>query len=238
MRVFAHRGCPNRGPENTVAAVRRAAPHIDAVEVDVRRCGSGELVVFHDERLSRLLSHPDGATARGRVARTDWKVLSTLRVDDSDQRVPLFSEMVDAVGDLDIAFNVELKECGLAADAVADLERFDGEVLVSSFDPAVLLELRTVADYPVALIVTSRLTPSRSAPWRRGLSVAADLDAAAIHPSYGILLGAVDTAARVREAHDAGLAVNTWTIRSAEPVGPLRAAGVDGLFVDDWAYLE
>jgi len=50
MQVIGHRGCADVYPENTVRAVTRAANFLDAVEVDVRRCGSGELVVFHDER--------------------------------------------------------------------------------------------------------------------------------------------------------------------------------------------
>lgn len=238
MRVFAHRGCPDRGPENTVAALRRAAPHVDAVEVDVRRCGSGELVAFHDVRLSRLLRHPDGSAAVGRLDDTDWATLSALRVRDSDQRVSLLSEVVDAADEVGLALNVELKETGLAADAVASLEGFDGEILVSSFDPAVLREVQAVADHPVALIVDAGIVTRRSTAWRRGLSVAVDLGAAAIHPAHRLLLGTGDPADQVRAAHDAGVAVNAWTVRNAAPVESLLSAGVDGIFVDDWAYLE
>ena len=48
--------------ENTLVAIERAAPDADMIELDVRRCGSGELVAIHDPDLDRVT----GAT--GRVA--------------------------------------------------------------------------------------------------------------------------------------------------------------------------
>lgn len=235
MRVIAHRGCPDRGPENTVAAVRRAAPHVDAVEVDVRRCATGEVVVFHDTTLGRLLSHPDGRPARGRLDATDWTDLSALRVGDSDEPVPRFADLVEAVADLGLGLNVELKETGLAADVAATLDGFDGDVIVSSFDAAALREMRDVADYPVAPLVDSRPFGLDLGAWDRALAVAADLDAAAVHPAAGLLSSAADPAARVETAHDAGLAVDVWTVTRSASASTLRAAGVDGLIVDDWA---
>ena len=37
----------------------------------------------------------------------------------------------------------------------------------------------------------------------------------------------------VDRVHDAGLAVNAWTIRSQEAAEAVAAAGVDGLIADD-----
>ena len=52
--VVAHRGASAYEPENTLRAIAKAIDlRAPVVEVDVRRCGSGELVVFHDEDLSR-----------------------------------------------------------------------------------------------------------------------------------------------------------------------------------------
>ena len=234
MRIFAHRGCPDRGPENSVAAVRRAAPHVDAVEVDVRRCGSGELVVFHDERLARGLTDPERGVAWGRVADTDWATLSSLRIAGSDARVPRFAEMVAAVDDAGLDLNVELKESGLAADVADALAEFDGDVVVSSFDFDALGEMRRVADYPLAPLVRAGALSSSESAWKRGLDAAAWLDAAAIHPSYDLLLRAPDAGARIAAAHEVGLSVNAWTVRTKRSVRDLAAAGVDGLIVDDW----
>lgn len=55
MRCIAHRGFAETNPENTLTAVREAAKAgADLVEVDVRRCGSGELVLAHDADVDRI----------------------------------------------------------------------------------------------------------------------------------------------------------------------------------------
>lgn len=52
--ILGHRGAPREAPENTLASLRRALElGLDGVEYDVRACGSGDLVVIHDERLER-----------------------------------------------------------------------------------------------------------------------------------------------------------------------------------------
>src|SRR5690606_8280471 len=57
--VWAHRGASHAAPENTLPAFARAeAEGADAIECDVMRCASGELVVCHDERLDRLCGFP------------------------------------------------------------------------------------------------------------------------------------------------------------------------------------
>lgn len=55
--VVTHRGRGNHQyPENTIEACELALENgATAIEVDVRYCGSGELVVFHDLTLRRLL---------------------------------------------------------------------------------------------------------------------------------------------------------------------------------------
>jgi glycerophosphoryl diester phosphodiesterase len=51
--VLAHRGASTLETENTLAAFRRAmAEGADGVELDVQRCATGEVVVFHDDDLS------------------------------------------------------------------------------------------------------------------------------------------------------------------------------------------
>ncbi len=249
--VIAHRGCPARGPENTLAAFRRAAAHAPAVELDVRRCGSGELVVFHDERLDRLLG------VEGRVADTDLDTLQSHTVDGdtaggtdglrdpSDARVPTLSTALDAIPD-DTLVNVELKEAEIAA-AVADVvAAAANDVLLSSFSPAALSASADAGDQPLAFVTAEP-------DWDTAVATATELGCAALHPQYELPFapeGADEPAGppadwdidrarrRIETAHDRGLDVNVWTIRDPAPVAPLRTAGVDGLIVDDWADAE
>ncbi|WEL30579.1 glycerophosphodiester phosphodiesterase [Haloferax volcanii] len=218
MRVIGHRGCPALAPENTLAAFDAAATRLDWVELDVRRCGSGELVVFHDETLDRVTGAP------GRVAEATLAELQALTIDDSDESIPTLAAVFDALPDR-VSVNVELKERGLVDDLAAVVGGAEHEILVSSFDAEALCEVREATALPVAFLFAS--------DWAESLSVAADLDCAAVHPHYDLL-----SSARVEEAHDRGFEVNAWTVPDREIVRRLRECGVDGVVVDDPALAE
>src|SRR5947208_999192 len=74
--IIAHRGASALETENTVPAFARArADGADGVELDVMTCGTGEVVVFHDDDLFRLARRSE------RVATTPFAALAaaTLR---------------------------------------------------------------------------------------------------------------------------------------------------------------
>lgn len=213
MRLIAHRGCAGQYPENTVAAMRAAAPHVDMVEFDVRRCGSGDLVVFHDETLSRLTGR------EGLVAGTDWSELRELTVCGSDEPVPLFENLLAAVPG-DVAINVELKHAGMASEVLDALDGAENEALISSFHPDALAEVRG-SEYPLGFIFDGDVTD--------GLAVASDLDCISVHPARRHLRDEV-----VERAHDAGFAVNVWTVKTREQLAEVESAGADGAIADRW----
>src|SRR3990172_3551604 len=53
--VVGHRGWPTRFPDNTLSGLLAATTVADAVEVDVRRCADGKLVLSHDPDLAGYL---------------------------------------------------------------------------------------------------------------------------------------------------------------------------------------
>src|SRR5262245_30116342 len=58
--IIAHRGASAVETENTVPAFARARTDgADGVELDVMTCGTGEVVVFHDDDLTRLGHRPE-----------------------------------------------------------------------------------------------------------------------------------------------------------------------------------
>src|SRR6185312_17377418 len=62
--VIAHRGASADAVENTIAAFRLAREQgADGVELDVMRCATGEVVVFHDDDLGRLGGYPGDVRA-------------------------------------------------------------------------------------------------------------------------------------------------------------------------------
>ena len=218
MDLIAHRGCANQYPENTVHAIEQSARLCPAVEFDVRRCGSGELVVFHDETVDALT---DG---EGTVAGMDWQELGTLDVLDSGHHVPLLDDALAAVPS-DVAVQVELKESGIAADAVAAVEATDLDARITSFLPEALREVRECdTDVPVGYLFGDAVGVET------GLATARELDCDSIHPSAALCLE-TDVVERV---HADDGSVVAWGVGQRDTFDALRAAGVDAA-TSDWA---
>src|SRR5262249_38984398 len=151
-----HRGASARAPENSVEAFARARTDgADGVELDVLRCASGEVVVFHDDDLVRLGGRPE------RIKAMPLAALREVRL-KSGARIPTLEEAFGACGP-DLLVNVELKAMGVSAAALA--ARADGvarvldrtgtaaRVLVSSFSPlAVRAWMRRAPDVRAALL--------------------------------------------------------------------------------------
>lgn len=54
MKIWAHRGCSYRYPENTLSAFQEACRYeITGIELDIQLSRDGEMVVIHDERVDR-----------------------------------------------------------------------------------------------------------------------------------------------------------------------------------------
>lgn len=202
-------------PENTVRGMADSAPHVDVVELDVRRCATGELVVFHDADLDRITD------ATGLVSETAFDELRELTVHDSDEPIPTLPDVFEAVPDA-VGINVELKVEGVADDAFAVADRFDNDVVVSSFSAAALEEAAAAGFRETAALF--KADPADS------VARADSLDCSYVHPNVELCLES-DV---VERAHECGMDVNAWTVRTTETASALGDAGVDGLILDRW----
>ena len=220
MELIGHRGCAAQFPENTCYAVREASRRLSAVEIDVRRCGSGELVAFHDETLERVTD------ATGRLAEVSLTELQRLEVFDSGEPVPRLETVLETVPS-DVTLQVELKERGLAADVGSLLDRTGVDARLSSFQVDVLEEARAVdPDRPLGYLFRTDAD--------RALSVASELDCTHLHPHYDCCLE-TDV---VATAQGRGLEVVAWrAARTVEHVRALHGVGVDGVTADRYDIL-
>ncbi|RQG90088.1 glycerophosphodiester phosphodiesterase [Natrarchaeobius halalkaliphilus] len=214
MRLIAHRGFAATAPENTIAAVKSAAEHADAVEFDVRRCGSGELVVIHDETLERVTG------SEGTVADSSLEELRTRSVLGSGERIPTLEEML-AVVPTDTEINLEMKDHDIAADVLEALEGVDNRVVVTSF---LSPELRTITDLdrsqPTGLLVNRRLeTP---------VTTAVELGCDVIGANYWRCLGT----RLVPRAKSVDLEIHAWSIERRLTAIVLGLRGVDCVSAD------
>ncbi len=213
MRLIAHRGFAAENPENTLRAVRVAAPVADAIEVDVRRCATGELVVIHDATVDRV---SDGT---GRVLEHSLAELRALDVLGTGAGVPTLAAVLAAVPD-GVDLNVELKESGTAADALSLLDGASTETWISAFAEDVLVECRA-ADPTVP---RAYLTPTGDLT---AVETAVELGCTALHPAVDVCDETL-----VAAAHESGLAVNAWTVEDRETARTLADIGVDGVIAD------
>jgi len=225
--VIAHRGASEDAVENTLAAFRLAREQgADGVELDVMRCASGEVVVFHDDDLERL-----GKRA-GLVRQTPWAELREIDLGTGPgggERIPLLDDVLEELGPLLV--NVELKsqsqlrDDGLAASVAGILARHvtRTRALVSSFDPWLLARFRLRApDIATGLLFAH----DQSLPLRRAWA-APLLQPTALHPESRLV-----DARHVADWHARGYAVNVWTVDDPAELRLLAALGVDGLITN------
>ena len=198
----------------------------DGVELDVLCCATGEVVVFHDDDLTRLAGRP------GQVAALPWGVLRAVDLPGGN-RIPLLDQAFEACGP-SLLVNVELKSAGpldrgLArliegVDRSIDRCRAESRVLVSSFDPlAVALWKRARPDVPCALLIESEgwaaVSKALTLPFLRP---------SAAHPEARLC-----TEYLVERFHQVGYRVNTWTVDDSDRLRALAAMGVDGIISND-----
>lgn len=144
FRLVAHRGLHNSEqgvPENSLAAFQRAVDRGHAIELDVRITADNQIVVFHDGTLERMTGVP------GVVDQWVLQDLKKLRLLGTEERIPTMDEMLELV-DGKVPLLIEIKrdrgqELGrLEPLLVKKLEQYQGDFIIESFDPEVLIWLR------------------------------------------------------------------------------------------------
>lgn len=213
--VWAHRGAAGADPENSLgafAAARRLGA--DGVELDVRRCGDGTLVVHHDAAVGGL------------------GPLDRLLPDQLPPHVPTLDAALGACRGLLV--NVEIKNTPgdpgyepdqrIAADTAVAVEEagMTGDVVVSCFETPTLDAVRR-ADPRLRL---GWLLPfTAEAP--RAVARAAEAGYEALHP----FVAGVDEAL-VAAARGVGLDLHVWTVNAEGDLERMGALGVAAVITD------
>ena len=199
-----------------------AAAGADGLEFDVRLDGEGNVIVFHDDTLDRLIGQP------GAIGQLSAAERRALRV--RGESIPLLAEVLDTF-ELELDIEIKSDHLGRSGDLVAAVARLFGSsrsrlerMMVSSFDPTVLLQLHhRVPDIALAYIFHQDQTWAARTGW-----VGRAIGASLVHPQSTLC-----TAARVKEWHTAGMPVNAWTVDDPAELKRLASIGVDGVFAND-----
>ena len=230
MRVFGHRGSPGfpRFGENTLTSFRKA---LDAgaagIELDVRRCGDGTIVVIHDATIDRTTN---GA---GPVSGLSYAQLSRFDAGHGDS-IPRLDAVLDDVGPRGIT-NIELKEFGMATEIVRLIveRKLEDRVIVSAFDGpdnaadsnAKWLELEQFGSLPTALLC------KKSTLERIGCEGL--IDAVHQHGANAIHAAANCVTSELLDLGQRhGIPVRVWTINNPSEALRWRDVGVEAIFSD------
>jgi glycerophosphoryl diester phosphodiesterase len=214
MLKIGHRGARAYEPENTLRSFRKALElGVDAVELDVRRTGSGEIIVIHDEKVDRTTN---GTGEVNKLTLNEIKQLST----EKGEKIPTLEEALNCL-DNKVKILIELKEPALEEDIIA-LVRDKGlkkNVVIVSFLEEALRKVRTLdSEIETGLLYVRHKNP---------IDAALGLGAGYILPLYRFTHSAF-----VRKAHENELKVIVWTINNREEASEYAKKEVDGIASD------
>ncbi|CAN0604814.1 unnamed protein product [Ectocarpus sp. 12 AP-2014] len=105
--VIGHRGAMGHETENTLPSIQKALDlGVDMIEIDVFKIKSGEVVVFHDDKLDRITNAP------GNIE--DYYIVDLMQVIvDGGHKIPMLQDVLKLI-DNKVALNIELKGAGTA----------------------------------------------------------------------------------------------------------------------------
>ena len=218
--IVSHRACRGHEPENTLRGMRRAlSMKADAIEIDVRRCRTGEVVLMHDKTLERTTN------GEGYVARHSFTYIARLNA-GTREAVPTLEQALALVRDR-ATLVIEIKDDRASADvarivkAAIRVKRASYQrIIVSSFSRTALRLVRE-QDRRVKLSLVSVRAP-------RGLvQLHADIK---LH-SVCLRHASVDRAV-LDQARSLGLQVFAWTVNEQKEIARMVEFDVDGIISD------
>ncbi len=227
-QITAHRGFSYAAPENTMYAFEAAAEAgADYIELDVQQTADGQLVVFHDDTVSRTTN------GVGRLSGFTYNELAELScgswfkrgdTDFSDARVPLFSEALEFAAENDMMLNVEIKK----SDRTDDTARRAAEMLVeygledqcyvTSFAYSALRETKLVDSGIKTALILNVASPSIYSNLRH-------IDAVSINYLFA-------SQSTISQAHRSGKRVFVWTVNSRADMERMISMGADNIITD------
>lgn len=215
--------------DNTAGAFAAAhAAGAEYIETDCRVTADGDVVLFHDDDLTRLLGD-DRAVANVRTG----ELADLLSPHGGMLTV---SEMLEMFPET--RFNIDIKTDAAASPLGSIIAPHAHRVLLTSFSDA--RRARTVA---AVMDAGAKVRPATSAG-RQSMAlvhalsmlrlsparVLRDIDALQIPERYGALK--VLTPRLLDAAHRLGVEVHVWTVNDTDDMHRLVRAGVDGIVTD------
>lgn len=122
MKIWAHRGCSQRYPENTIMSFTKATElsGLTGIETDIQLTKDGQLVVIHDERIDRTT---DGIGAVQEYTLHEIQQFHIYAGTEEPERIPSLEEVLDMLiipMEQGLLLNLELKNSIVAYDGMEE----------------------------------------------------------------------------------------------------------------------
>jgi glycerophosphoryl diester phosphodiesterase len=229
--VFAHRGASIQAPENTIAAFELAVTQkADAIELDAKLCGDGQVMVIHDQTVDRTTDGSGKLLEMPLAALKELDAGSWFDAQFSGEPLPTLEEVFEAVGKK-IFINIELTNYASVFDNLPNkvvqlVKKYElqDNVLFSSFNPVALRRAhQLLPEVPLGLLAL----PGFAGAWARSW-LGNWVPYLALHPDFDST-----TPQLIEKQHKQGKRVYVWTVNDSKKMQQLFEWGVDGIFTDD-----
>ena len=115
MKIWAHRGCSQMYPENTLLAFSKACEinSLAGIELDIQLTKDDQIVVIHDEKVDRTTN---GTGFVKDLTLEELKKLEISYADGSIEHIPTIEEVLDLIGPRlkdGMKLNIELKNSSI-----------------------------------------------------------------------------------------------------------------------------
>ena len=224
-KIFAHRGFSGKYPENTMLAFEKAVEiGVDGIELDVHLTKDNEIVIIHDEDIKRTCDGEGLVKDMTLEELRKFDASATFRGQYGFCGIPTLREYFELVKDTPIITNIELKtgvyEYHTIEQRVIDMVREFGlseKIIFSSFNHFTVKRCEEIAPEIKRGFLTG--------DWLYDFGkYTAERNVQCCHPWHVSLSEDV-----IKEMHDAGCEINTWTVNEYEDIKKLSAWGVDSL---------
>ena len=219
---IGHRGAKGYIAENTYESISKAIElGVDGIEIDVFKCASGELVLFHDKNLKELTGES------GLIENLTIKELEQFLV-QGKYKIPTLKDVLTRI-EKPLFVNIELKGLNTAqatSKIIADISRSTSwsleHFIVSSFNWDELELFRSIdKNTSVGVLV------SKSMSINEAIEFGKKINAQAIHPNFKLLN---DKA--VKKIKNNGFKIYTWTVNNEDDINFMKKLKVDGIISD------
>jgi glycerophosphoryl diester phosphodiesterase len=255
FHIQGHRGARGLLPENTIESCLEALKYgVDGLEIDVVVSKDGEIIVSHEPWMSaQICSFPDGKPVNTEGVRLLDMDYADIKKYDCGLRghpkfpsqmplkcyKPTLYELASVVftstqKPIQPFFNIEIKSLKsyyrryvptphafvqLLKDPLSKMP--ENSFYISSFDPQILRVVkREMPKIPLAFLTENRLSMALNI---RRLGFIPD-----IYSPYHRFM----TIKTVKQAHQWGIKIVTWTVNEVQDAQKLKSWGVDGIITD------